>query len=121
MSKFDKEVEKVYFNLTEVSEILNKEFNFQGKDLIVPGTIHYWKKEGYIIYGIAKGTQVKVTVEELNNIRGFAYLHIYLGISKRKTKEISRYLKKLSIGIYNSIEHFQKYISLYDYELKTKE
>lgn len=103
-------IEKRYFNHKEACEILNNEFEFKGKDIILPYDLSRWHKMGFIYYQNAH----KVSSKELKSIRGFVYLRCYLGIEYRKLAETQEYLKDISYGRILELNELKTYIYLYE-------
>lgn len=88
------EVKTKYYHPKDVCRLLNDEFNLRSRDIVIPAMLSYWRQKGYISYNASKNP-VKITQKELNNIIGFTYLHIFLGISYRRLAMAQKYLKNL--------------------------
>lgn len=110
MSKSD-EIEPIYFTLKKICELINREFYLNGDDIIVPSTLAWWKKKDLINYGII-GNKSKANTEQYNKIRGFVYLHVFLGIKLSKITNTHKHLEQL-ITFPNTKHYLHKYIPLY--------
>lgn len=104
----EKPIEKVYYNLKEACQIINEELNLKGKDTIISSSIAGWKKKGLIHYN----NSVKITKQELDQVKGLVYLHCFLGISYSRLRFTQEYLNQIIFFKEESLK-LHKYINLY--------
>lgn len=106
-------IKRRYLNLHQTAAYVNDILNLKGKDIISYYTIQHWRKKGVVSYTILTGSRAKINEQDLQQILGFAYLHVYLGISYDKLKETQDYLKLIVNGSISTFQHLAQYTPLY--------
>jgi len=106
-------INKEYFTIIEACNIINKELELDSKLLVIPQTVMYWRKKNIITFTKDQGSKIKVTKKELEYLKAFTFLHVYLGIKLSRIKQATKFLNNSILhGI--TAQKLNYYTSLYD-------
>jgi hypothetical protein len=108
-------IERRYYELGQACEKINIELGLSAKELIMPHTLQYWKKMGFITYSVRKGGgSAKVSGKELSVIKAFAFFRAILGIEYKKLDTSLGFLSEMALGDEDKINFLLKQIDIYD-------
>ncbi len=107
-------IERQYYQLGQACEKINAELGLSSKDLIMPHTLQYWRKQGFINYEVRQGSTTRIPAKNFHEIKAFTFFKVLLGIEYKRIQSTMTYLTEIACGDQDKINFLVKQINIYD-------